>query len=59
MKNGYEVVKNFIEPSFADYLKNYFTIISQNGLCKRGDGQVPKSYCIYGDAAFDLSLIHI
>ena len=24
LKNGYKVVKNFIAPSFADYLKNYF-----------------------------------
>ena len=29
MKNGYEVVNNFITPSFADYLKNYFTLIAE------------------------------
>ena len=33
LKNGYKVVKNFIAPSFADYLKmqkkNYMTKIYQ------------------------------
>ena len=65
MKNGYQVVKNFITPSFADYLKKYFTVIAENGECTEGDNQAPDSHCIYGDPAFDtlmvmtLSLIHI
>ena len=53
MKNGHKVVKNFIAPSFADYLKNYFTVIAENGHCRGGDDQAPNSYCIYGDPAFD------
>ena len=57
MLNGYKVVKNFIAPSFADYLKNYFTVIAENGHCKGGDDQAPNSYCIYGDPAFDTLML--
>ena len=57
MKNGYEVVKNFITPSFADYLKNYFTLIAENGECIEGDYQAPDSHCIYGDPAFDTLML--
>ena len=57
MLNGYKVVKNFISPSFADYLKNYFTVIAENGHCKGGDDQAPNSYCIYGDPAFDTLML--
>ena len=57
MKNGYEVVNNFITPSFADYLKNYFTLIAENGECIEGDYQAPDSHCIYGDPAFDTLMV--
>ena len=57
LKNGYKVVKNFIAPSFADYLKNYFTVIAENGHCTLGDDQAPNSYCIYGDPAFDTLML--
>ena len=57
LKNGYKVVKNFIAPSFADYLKNYFTVIAENGHCALGDDQAPNSYCIYGDPAFDTLML--
>ena len=57
LKNGYKVVKNFIAPSFADYLKNYFTVIAENGHCVRGDDQAPNSYCIYGAPAFDTLML--
>jgi len=57
VKNGYKVVKNFIAPSFADYLKNYFTVIAENGHCVSGDDQAPNSYCIYGDPAFDTLML--
>ena len=42
-------LKNFKAPSFDDYLKNYFTVIAENGHCEKGDDQAPNSYCIYGD----------
>tara|TARA_S200000501_G_scaffold325240_1_gene322966 strand:- start:699 stop:1244 length:546 start_codon:yes stop_codon:yes gene_type:complete len=57
MKNGYEIVKKFIDPSFAEYLQNYFTVISKNGLCTQGDDQAPNSYCVYGDPAFDTLMV--
>ena len=56
-KNGYEVVKQFIDYSFANFLKNYFDVIVRKGICDMGDDQAPNSFCIYGDAAFDTLMV--
>ena len=57
MNNGYKVIKNFIPPSFANFLRTYFTVIAENGSCKEGDPQAPNSFCIYGDPAFDTVMV--
>ena len=55
-KNGYEVVKQFIDYSFANFLKNYFDVIVRKGICDMGDDQAPNSHSIYGDPAFDMAM---
>ena len=52
-QKGFEVVKGFIPPFFSTYLRNYFTLKTNNEDL-RGDSQAPNSYCIYGDPAFDM-----
>ncbi len=53
-QKGFEVVKGFIPPFFAQYLKNYFTLRVQNDPSLKGDTQAENSACVYGDPAFDM-----
>jgi hypothetical protein len=66
--HGFQKVKGFISPFFSLYLRNYFTLRTQNDfgvknpLCRHptisavehGDDQAPNSHCVYGDPAFDM-----
>jgi len=51
---GFEKVERYIPPTFSSYLKNYFTLRVQNDSTLNGDCQVPDSYSVYGDPAFDM-----
>ena len=53
-QKGFEVVKGFIPPFFSTYLRNYFTLRTQNDPSLGGDTQAPNSHCVYGDPAFDM-----
>ncbi len=53
-QKGFEIVTEFIPPFFSTYLRNYFTLRSQNDPSLKGDHQAPNSHCVYGDPAFDM-----
>ena len=55
-KQGFQKVKGFIPSFFSLYLRNYFTLLTQNGITLSGDSQAPNSHCVYGDPAFDMVL---
>ena len=57
MKNGFVVVKNFIDLEFAIFLQKYFSILNDGGYLKFGDPDVPLSPCIHGDPAFDCLML--
>ena len=57
MKNGFVIVRNFINSDFSDYLQNYFCILYEGGYLKSGDPDAPNSPCIYGDPAFDCLML--
>ena len=57
MKNGFVIIRNFINSDFSDYLQNYFRILYEGGYLKSGDPDAPNSPCIYGDPAFDCLLL--
>lgn len=55
---GFEVVKGFIPPFFAQYLRNYFDLLRINGqIPNNGDAQVQDSLGIYGDPAFETLML--
>jgi len=51
---GFRLIKGYVVPYFAAYLRNYFTLRAQNDPSLRGDEQAPNSHCVYGDPAFDM-----
>ena len=55
-EKGFQKVKGFIPSFFSLYLRNYFTLLTQNGITLSGDSQAPNSHCVYGDPAFDMVL---
>jgi len=57
MKNGFVIVKNFIDLEFATFLQKYFSILNDGGYLKFGDPDVPLSPCIHGDPAFDCLML--
>jgi len=57
-EKGFEVRKGFIPSFFAQYLRNYFDLLNRNDqIPNKGDAQVAKSVCIYGDPAFDTLML--
>ena len=57
-EKGFEVVRGFIPPFFAQYLRNYFDLLRKNDqIPNKGDAQVEKSLGIYGDPAFDMLML--
>ena len=55
---GFQLIKGYVVPYFAAYLRNYFTLIVQNDKLGElgGDDQAPNSHSIYGDPAFDMAM---
>src|SRR5438132_1929078 len=51
-KNGYVIVKNFLDRKLCDFLSQYFWMLKMNRLTT-GDSQVPESDVVYGDCAFE------
>ena len=51
-KDGYVIVKNFLDRKLCDFLSQYFWLLKMNRLTT-GDHQVPDSDVIYGDCAFE------
>ena len=51
---GFEKRKNYIPFFFSNYLRNYFTLRTQNDPSLKGDNQAPNSHSVYGDPAFDM-----
>ena len=54
---GFQIIKGYVVPYFANYLHNYFTLRVQNDPSLGGDSQVPNSHCVYGDPAFDMAMV--
>ena len=51
---GFQLIKGYVVPYFATYLRNYFTLRVQNDPSLGGDPQAPNSHCVYGDPAFEM-----
>ena len=56
-EKGFQKVKGFIPPFFSTYLRNYFTLRVQNDPSLGGDHQAPNSHSVYGDPAFDMTMV--
>ena len=56
-QQGFQKVKGFIPPFFSTYLRNYFTLRVQNDPSLGGDHQAPNSHSVYGDPAFDMTMV--
>jgi hypothetical protein len=56
-KHGFLILRNFIPPFFAMYLREYFDTLKKNNKLENGDIQVPLSQCVYGDPAFDTFML--
>ena len=54
-EQGFQLIKGYVTPYFAVYLRNYFTLRVQNDRLG-GDAQAPNSHCVYGDPAFDMAM---
>lgn len=52
-EHGFYVIKNFIPRFFSDYLKEVLNTLKINDQLEKGDPQVDKSLCVYGNTAFD------
>lgn len=52
-EHGFYLIKNFIPRFFSDYLKEILHTLKVNDKLEKGDLQVGKSLCVYGDPAFD------
>ena len=50
---GFEKWEKYIPSFFSHYLRNYFSLRTDNEKFV-GDDQAPNSHCIYGDPAFDM-----
>lgn len=48
-ENGYQVIKNFLEPDFVTFIQDYFAIKMNAGHSVMDEGQVYGSHCFYGD----------
>lgn len=56
-QRGYVLLKDFFPSFFIQYLQEYFNTLQNNNKLEKGDAQVPNSFCIYGDAAFDTVML--
>ena len=52
-EHGFYLIKNFIPRFFSDYLKEVLHTLKVNDKLEKGDLQVDKSLCVYGEPAFD------
>jgi hypothetical protein len=55
-KQGYIIIRNFIDKDFAKFIESYFFTRIKSGISELGDTQASNSYCIYGDPLMDTIL---
>lgn len=55
-KYGFQVVKNFLEPDFVEFIQQYFFLRIKAGHSVLGDEQAPNSYSFYGDPLMETIL---
>jgi hypothetical protein len=55
-ENGYQIVRNFLEPDFVKFIQQYFILRIRAGHSKLGDAQAPHSFIFYGDPLIETIL---
>jgi hypothetical protein len=55
-KYGFEVVKNFLEPDFVEFIQQYFFLRIKSEQAILGDDQAPNSYYLYSDSLMETIL---
>lgn len=55
-EKGYEVVKNFLDKDFVEFIQSYFYTRIKSGTASLGDIQAPNSFYFYGDPLMDTIL---
>jgi hypothetical protein len=53
-ENGYQIIRGFLEPDFANFINQYFFTRINAGQAIIGDCQAPNSYGFYGDPSPDI-----
>ena len=56
-KNGFFIVRNFLEKDFIDFIQQYFFLRIKAGHSKSGDEQAPGSYPFYSDPVIETILL--
>ena len=56
-EQGFQLIENYAVPYFSTFLRNYFTLRVQNDPSLGGDHQAPNSHSVYGDPAFDMTMV--
>lgn len=55
-QNGFQVVKNFLDQDFLDFIQHYFFVRISAGQSTTDDKQAPLSHSFYGDPLMDTIL---
>lgn len=55
-KDGYYVIKNFLEENFVQFIQSYFFTRINAGQAELGDEQAPNSFFFYGDPLMETIL---
>jgi hypothetical protein len=55
-ENGYEIVRNFLDQDFVQFIQSYFYTRLRAGQAVLGDLQAPNSFTFYGDPLMDTVL---
>lgn len=55
-KDGYYVIKNFLEENFVQFIQSYFFTRINAGEAELGDKQAPNSFFFYGDPLMETIL---
>lgn len=56
-KNGFFIVRNFLEKDFINFIQQYFFLRIKAGHSKSGDKQAPGSYFFYSDPLVETILL--
>ena len=55
-ENGYEIIRNFLDRDFVQFIQSYFYTRLRAGQAIIGDIQAPNSFIFYGDPLMDTIL---